>query len=182
MNKKFINVLLSATLVTAASACFTGCKDYDDDIDNLQEQINKINTTLAGLQEKIDAGSVITSVTPTANGIDIKLSDGKTYTITNGKDGANGTDGKDGVDGKNGTVWTIGEDGFWYKDGDANSNGIDEAAKIVVQTALAGKKPTHADFDSAIETALAEIESLLDVKNDSRWYAINRPTFVQPLF
>lgn len=54
----------------------------------------------------------------------------------------------------------------------ANSNGIDEAAKIVVQTALAGKKPTHADFDSAIETALAEIESLLDVKNDSRWYAI----------
>lgn len=116
MNKKFINVLLSATLVTAASACFTGCKDYDDDIDNLQEQINKINTTLAGLQEKIDAGSVITSVTPTANGIDIKLSDGKTYTITNGKDGANGTDGKDGVDGKNGTVWTIGEDGYWYKD------------------------------------------------------------------
>lgn len=118
MNKKFINVLLSATLVTAASACFTGCKDYDDDIDNLQEQINKINTTLAGLQEKIDAGSVITSVTPTANGIDIKLSDGKTYTITNGKDGANGTDGKDGVDGKNGTVWTIGEDGYWYKDGE----------------------------------------------------------------
>lgn len=117
MNKKFINVLLSATLVTAASACFTGCKDYDDDIDNLQEQINKINTTIAGLQEKIESGSVITSVTPTTNGIDIKLSDGKTYTITNGKDGANGTNGTDGKDGKDGTVWTIGEDGYWYKDG-----------------------------------------------------------------
>ena len=123
MNKKFINVLLSATLVTAASACFTGCKDYDDDIDNLQSQIDKINTTIEGLQAKIDAGSVITKVTSTNNGIDITLSDGKTYTITNGKDGANGTDGKDGQDGADGkdgapgTAWTIGDDGYWYKDG-----------------------------------------------------------------
>lgn len=37
-----------------------------------------------------------------------------------GKDGKNGTNGKDGKDGKNGTnadVWTIGTDGFWYKNG-----------------------------------------------------------------
>ena len=34
------------------------------------------------------------------------MSDGKSYTIENGKDGN---------DGKPADVWTIGEDGFWYK-------------------------------------------------------------------
>lgn len=46
----------------------TSCKDYDDDIDGLQSQINDINGVLKGLKEKIESGSVITSVNPVAGG------------------------------------------------------------------------------------------------------------------
>ena len=38
----------------------------------------------------------------------VTLSDGKKFTIANGKDGEAGTPG---------TAWTIGADGYWYKDG-----------------------------------------------------------------
>ena len=38
MNKKFINGLLLATLLAGTAGSFTSCKDYDDDIDNLQNQ------------------------------------------------------------------------------------------------------------------------------------------------
>lgn len=111
MNKKFINGLLLATLLAGTAGSFTSCKDYDDDIDNLQNQIDAIETTVGKLQALIDGGAVITKVEPTANGIAITLSDGKTYSLTNGKDGTNGTNGT------NGTTWTIGSDGYWYKDG-----------------------------------------------------------------
>ena len=41
MNKKFISViLLSALMVGAAGTC-VACKDYDDDIENLQKQIDE---------------------------------------------------------------------------------------------------------------------------------------------
>lgn len=40
------------------------------------------------------------------------MSDGSTQTVTSGK----------GQDGKDGTEWTIGEDGFWYKDGEKTEN------------------------------------------------------------
>ena len=82
------------------------CKDYDDDIENLQGQINANAEAIKTINDLVAKGSVISSVEPTANGIIIKLSDGKSYTIENGKDGN---------DGKPADVWTIGEDGFWYK-------------------------------------------------------------------
>ena len=53
----------------------------------------------------IESGSVITSVAPINNGVKVTMSNGKTFEITNGKDGANGT------------VWTINEQGYWVKDG-----------------------------------------------------------------
>ena len=111
MNKKFINGLLLASLLLGGAGSLTSCKDYDDDIDNLQTQIDGIESKLGEIQALIDKGSVITSVTSTNNGVIVALSDGKSFTITNG------LDGKDGVDGANGTVWTIGDDGYWYKDG-----------------------------------------------------------------
>ncbi len=114
MNKKLINGLLIASLLVGPSFGLTSCTDYDDDINNLQDQIDKINVTLGELQELIKSGSVIKDVQSTSTGIAITLSNGKTYAINNGKDGANGTNG---VDGKPGTAWTIGADGFWYKDG-----------------------------------------------------------------
>ncbi|MDE7146033.1 MAG: DUF4988 domain-containing protein, partial [Duncaniella sp.] len=111
MNKKFINGLLLATLVVGSAGSFTSCKDYDDDIDNLQSQIDGINVTIGQLQELISSGKVIKDVTSNADGVVITMTDGKTYTITNGKNGANGADGK------NATVWTINSDGYWCEDG-----------------------------------------------------------------
>ena len=117
MNKKFLSAILFGALMVGSAGTFTSCKDYDDDIDSLQKQIDATNVTLGELQALIKSGAVITSVSSTNDGISIVLSDGKSYKLTNGKDGANGTDGKDGVDGKNAVAWTIGADGYWYEDG-----------------------------------------------------------------
>lgn len=114
MKKSFFSSVLFGLLVMGTAGTVSSCKDYDDDINNLQTQIDNLNKLVKDLQTKIESGSVITSVTPTTGGVQITLSDGKSYTITNGKDGATGAAGKDG---KDGTVWTIGTDGFWYKDG-----------------------------------------------------------------
>ena len=103
MRKKYLSALLFGALLFG--------KDYDDDIANLQEQVDAVKVSLQELQSLVDAGAVITSVetiTDGNGGIKITLSDGKTYNVLNG---ANGADGADAV------VWTIGEDGYWYKDG-----------------------------------------------------------------
>lgn len=45
MKKKFVRVMLFGALTLAVSTAVTSCKDYDDDIKNLQEQINTITST-----------------------------------------------------------------------------------------------------------------------------------------
>ena len=41
MNKKFLSVILFSALMVGTAGTFTSCKDYDDDIKNLQEQLDK---------------------------------------------------------------------------------------------------------------------------------------------
>lgn len=50
MKRKYFSALLMGALTIASVSTFTSCKDYDDDIDNLQSQIDK-----AGLSSDIDA-------------------------------------------------------------------------------------------------------------------------------
>ncbi|WP_291590824.1 MepB protein [Bacteroides sp.] len=45
MKKKFVKVMLFGALALAATSTVTSCKDYDDDVANLQEQIDKITST-----------------------------------------------------------------------------------------------------------------------------------------
>ena len=109
MRKKYLSALLFGALLVTSAGTFTSCKDYDDDIKNLQEQVDGIKTSLEELQTLVKAGTVITKVetiTDGNGGIKITTSDGKTYDVLNG---ANGTAGKDA------DVWTIGSDGYWYK-------------------------------------------------------------------
>lgn len=55
------------------------------------------------------------------------MSDGTTTSIT----------GIKGADGKDGTEWTIGEDGFWYKDGEkTTSQAIAKMEKMVSRELL----------------------------------------------
>ena len=107
MNKKYFSVLLMGAMTVATVGTVTSCKDYDDDISNLQEQIDKLSETIKNIQTQIDNGAILTSVTPTENGMTITLNQNgqpKTYTISNGKDV------------QNGKSWKIGDNGNWWYD------------------------------------------------------------------
>ena len=107
MNKKYFSVLLMGAMTVATVGTVTSCKDYDDDISNLQEQIDKLSETIKNIQTQINNGAILTSVTPTENGMTITLNQNgqpKTYTISNGKDG------------QNGKSWKIGDNGNWWYD------------------------------------------------------------------
>lgn len=122
MNKKLTNLFLGGALFAALAGTAVSCKDYDGDIDDLDARVEKLESTLKDLKAQISAGAVVTGVESVSNGVKVTLSDGKTFTLTNGKDGANGKDGKDGKDGKNGVNGTNGKDG---KDGVNGTNGKD---------------------------------------------------------
>lgn len=64
MRKKYLSALLFGALLFASAGTFTSCKDYDDDIDNLQSQIDKVVSDLASLKSTVDNLNVgVTSVT-----------------------------------------------------------------------------------------------------------------------
>ncbi|WP_411331727.1 hypothetical protein [Bacteroides uniformis] len=60
MNKKFLSVTLFSALMLGTAGTFTSCKDYDDDIKNLQEQLDKkasledLNAKVSTLQTAVD--------------------------------------------------------------------------------------------------------------------------------
>lgn len=55
MRKKYLSALLFGALLLASAGTFTSCKDYDDDIKNLQEQINTVKTSLDELTTKVNS-------------------------------------------------------------------------------------------------------------------------------
>ena len=62
MNKKFLSAILFVALMVTSTGTFVSCKDYDDDIDEINGKIDKIETTLSELESKIgDKG--VSSVT-----------------------------------------------------------------------------------------------------------------------
>lgn len=94
-------MLLGALLCGIAGPSFVGCKDYDDDIDNLQVQIDQNKDAIAKLQELVNGGAIVTSVKSDGNGgVIITLSDGTTHNITKGEKGDDGDQGPDGVAGQ----------------------------------------------------------------------------------
>ena len=107
MNKKFLSALFLGSIVMAGGT-FTACSDYDDDINKLNERVDAVEQAIADLEAAIKAGSTITSVTPTDNGVVVNLSNGTSFELTNGKDGQSGTTG---------SVITIGANGNWFIDG-----------------------------------------------------------------
>lgn len=115
MNKGLTKFALLSLVCSMMPTAFTSCKDYDDDINHLQGQIDAIKVDVDKLKEMVSAGKIITNVASSADGVVFTMSDGQTYTITNGKPG---------------TAWTIGDDGMWYKDGvktDYKAIGVDGA-------------------------------------------------------
>lgn len=120
--RKFLAVFLTGTLLGAV-----GCKDYDDDINDLQKQIDETNASVSELKALIESGSVIKSVTKTNNGLSFTLSNNQTYEVTNGTNGTNAD------------VWTIGADGYWYK------NDVKQSYKAVGVDGVKGDKGDKGD-------------------------------------
>ena len=112
------------------------CKDYDDDIDNLQTQIDANKASIAELQNFVKEGKWVTNVEQITDGFKITFNDNKSYSITSGKDATPTTikidpvtknwivndndlgicaEGKKGADGKPGAAGSPGgkgEDGY----------------------------------------------------------------------
>ena len=145
MKRKYFSALLMGALTIASVSTFTSCKDYDDDISSLQSQIDKLNEMVSKIQGQIDKGAILTGVSPVENGVKLTLSNGDSYTITNGKDGAKGADGAagaPGTPGKDADIWKIGDDGYWYKNEtktDWKAVGTDGAAGAAGTAGTAGK-------------------------------------------
>jgi hypothetical protein len=110
MNKKFLSAILFGALMIGSTGTFTSCKDYDDDIKDLQGQIDANKTAIDKINDLISSGSVITGVDKTDKGVTVTLSNGNKFELTNG------TNGNKGEDGKPGSVVTIGENGNWFID------------------------------------------------------------------
>lgn len=108
MKKKFYGALLVGSLLLAGG--MVSCSDYDDDIDSLNNRVTAVEQTVKELQDKINAGAVITDVQTVENGVKVTLSDGSSFTLVNGKDGSAGS------------VVTMGSDGYWYIDGQKTEN------------------------------------------------------------
>ena len=101
MDKKLLNWAVALTV--AFGAPLTSCSDDHDDlwhsIDNLdnrvkalEKMVNDANSDIAAIQTIVTALQqqvTVTAVTETADGYTIKFSDGKTATISNGRDGTN---------------------------------------------------------------------------------------------
>jgi hypothetical protein len=148
MNKKTAAKLLLAFTLTAG--VMTSCEDYDDDVTNLQEQIDKLSSTIADVERTVAAGKFVVSYSSIAGGYELLLSDGSKLTITNGVNGtgANGVDGKDGVSAPiplfrvvNGFWETSADEGATYvqvKDGEGNpvnaqgNAGTDASANVTI--------------------------------------------------
>ena len=103
MNKKFLSAILFGALMVSSTGTFVSCKDYDDDIDNINKELSTLKGDLSALQAKVNEGKWITSLAPTTGGFTVTFSDNTSYTITNGQAGADAV------------KWEIGTDGFWYK-------------------------------------------------------------------
>ena len=145
-----------------STVTYVGCKDYDDDIDNLQTQIDANKASIAELQNFVKEGKWVTNVEQITDGFKITFNDNKSYSITSGKDAtpttikidpvtknwivndndlgicAEGKKGDAGVGtpGKAGYAPEISEDGYWIvwdaEDGKPKKTNVKAATDIYV--------------------------------------------------
>ncbi|NVK94511.1 hypothetical protein HU824_15215 [Bacteroides sp. L10-4] len=99
MNKKFLNVILFSALMVGSAGTFVSCKDYDDDINGLQEQIDANKKQIDDILAAINGKKFIESYTPVEGGYLLTFAGGETLTIKNGAQGAQGEKGDQGLQG-----------------------------------------------------------------------------------
>ncbi len=121
------NFLKWGLVLIFAVGFVVSCKDYDDDIDNLQSQIDANKSAIQALQALAQSGKYIQSIkaNSTGTGIIVTDSNGTSYEISNG------TNGKDGKDGAKGDTGAKGDKGDKGDTGAAGATGASGAAAVV---------------------------------------------------
>ena len=79
--------------MVTSTGTFVSCKDYDDDIDEINKELTEIKSQIAALESAVNNGDYVTGVTPTADGkgMIFTFSKGSPVTVTlNVKDGEPG--------------------------------------------------------------------------------------------
>ena len=134
--KKYLSALLFGALLFASAGTFTSCKDYDDDINNLQEQINTIASSLNDLKTKVESMGGVKDVTFADGVLTVTTDAGSaTYTIPD-KVGITKVELKDGVlyvdDVEAGKAQTVEvKDGILYIDGEAQELNVNFDSNVV---------------------------------------------------
>ena len=135
MKRKYLSALLMGTLTVASMSTFTSCKDYDDDISNLQEQIDKLATADQLSQKVSELQALISSNQSGISSLETKLAEVKAT-----------ADSKATLD-------QVKEILAGYA---TNENVTAEANKIVDAAIKALQEKDIAELKAAIETAKAE--------------------------
>ncbi|MDH6304441.1 hypothetical protein M2459_001174 [Parabacteroides sp. PF5-5] len=100
----------------AISATFTGCgTSYDDDIDDLQNQIEALKSDVDAIKTKVGSGTLVTNVSSNGSTLTVNFADGSSNNISGikGDPGTNGTNGTNGAPGRDGILYVI-KDSVWH--------------------------------------------------------------------
>ena len=106
MNKKFLSAILFGALMVTSTGTFVSCKDYDDDIDRLQEQIDANKAGITELKTLIENGDYVTDVTKEGDNIKVTFKKAGSKTLE--------------LNSQKGSTVTV-EDGILYIDGKAQT-------------------------------------------------------------
>ena len=137
MRKKIISALLLGLFTVASTSTFVSCKDYDDDISDLQGQVTSQNSALEALKTKVaTAETAITSLESAQRTLEGKV-DANATAATNAINAAK-TELQSAIDAVKGTA----------------ANNAAELAKV------------DGKISDAIEKAKAEINVALNLKAD----------------
>ena len=83
MNKKFLSAILFGALMVSSTRTFVSCKDYDDDIDNINKELTDIKSKLSDLESKVTTGGAyVTKIESVEGGLKVSVSDGTSYNLT----------------------------------------------------------------------------------------------------
>ena len=196
MKRKFVKVMFFGALALS-TVTYVGCKDYDDDIDNLQTQIDANKASIAELQNFVKEGKWVTNVEQITDGFKITFNDNKSYSITSGKDATPTTikidpvtknwivndndlgicaEGKKGADGKPGAAGSPGgkgEDGYAPQ---ISENGFwmvwDAETKKTVETKIKAATDIYVAADAS--NPLVWILNIFN-KETKEWETVSMP-------
>ena len=136
--------------MVSSTGTFVSCKDYDDDIDNINKELTDIKSKLSDLEAKVTTGDVyVTKIESVDGGLKVSVSDGTSYNLTIAGTPAGSTVVIDKTTGEisiNGTATgffaTTGttpegestapyvKDGFWYFYDDATKTFVKSEYKV----------------------------------------------------